>query len=115
MHVNQGVFQIFMSEQHLNGAEIGAGFIEVCRETMAQRMGVDAFLETGALGGFMTCVPNGFRIDGPVFAIVAGEQPGAGFAMVEPPVGARAVSSLGLSMTSRSLRPLPPRMCTTMR
>ena len=110
MHVNQSLFQIFMPEQNLNGAKIRAGLIEMRRETMAQRVGVDAFLETGALGGFMTCVPNGFRIDGPVFAIVAGEQPGAGFAMVEPPVGARAVSSLGLSMTSRSLRPLPPRM-----
>ena len=35
MHVNQGVFQIFMSEQDLNGAEIRAGFIEMCRKTVA--------------------------------------------------------------------------------
>ena len=78
-----------MPEQNLNGAEIGAGLIEMRRETMAQRVGVDAFLEAGTLGGFMACVPNGFRIDGPIFAIVAGEQPSAGFAMVEMPVGAQ--------------------------
>jgi len=35
VHVNQGVFQIFMPEQDLNGAEIRAGFIEMCRKTMA--------------------------------------------------------------------------------
>ena len=52
MHVNQGVSQIFMAEQNLNGAEIGAGLIEMCRETMAQRVGVDAFLDAAALGGF---------------------------------------------------------------
>ena len=88
MHVNQGVFQIFMPEQDLNGAEIRAGFIEMCRKTVAKSMGMNAFLEAGALGGFLTCVPNGFRIDGPILAIVAGEQPGAGLAMVETPIGA---------------------------
>ena len=88
VHVNQGVFQIFMTEQDLNGAEIRAGFIEMCRKTVAKRVGMNAFLEAGALGGFLTCVPNGFRVDRPILTIVAGEQPGAGFAMVETPMGA---------------------------
>jgi len=88
VHVNQGVFEIFMPEQDLNGAEIRAGFLEMCRKTMAKSVGMNAFLEAGALGGFLTCVPNGFRIDGPILTIVAGEQPGAGFAMVEAPMGA---------------------------
>ena len=74
MHVNQGVLQIFMTEQNLNGAEIRSSLIEMRRETMAQSVGMDAFLEAGVLGGFMTCVPNGFHIDGPILAIVAGEQ-----------------------------------------
>src|SRR5215469_1901325 len=34
-------------------------------------VGMNAFLEAGALGGFLTCVPNGFRIDGSILAIVA--------------------------------------------
>src|SRR6516162_2179616 len=104
-----------MPEQDLDGAEIRAGFIEMCRKTMAKSMRMNAFLEAGALRGFLTCVPNGFRIDGPILAVVAGKQPGAGFAMVETPKGAECRESLGLSMTSRSLRHLPPRMCTTMR
>src|SRR4029077_10063121 len=95
MHVNQGVFQIFMSEQDLNGAEIRAGFIEMCRKTVAKSMRMNAFLEAGALGGFLTCVPNGFRIDGPILAIVAGEQPGAGLAMVETPIGAEGREESG--------------------
>jgi len=40
------------------------------------------------LGGFLTRAPNGFRIDGPILAIVAGKQPGAGFAVVVTPQGA---------------------------
>ena len=88
MHVNQSVFQIFMSEQDLNGTEIGAGFMKMCRKTVPKSVGMNAFLEAGALGGFLTCVPNGFRIDRPILTIVAGEQPGAGLAMVETPLGA---------------------------
>ena len=88
VHVNQGVLQIFMPEQNLNGTEIGAGLIEMGRKTVAKSVGMNAFLEAGALGGFLTCVPNGFRVDRPILTIVAGEQPGAGFAMVETPVGA---------------------------
>ena len=53
---------------------------------MAQSVGMDAFLEAGELGGFPTGVPHGFRIDRPILTIVAGEQPGAGFAMVETPI-----------------------------
>ena len=87
VHVKQGVFQIFMPEQDLNGAEIRAGLIEMCGKTVAKRVGMNAFLEAGALGGFLTCVPNGFRIDRPILAKVAGKQPGTGFPMGVTPVG----------------------------
>ena len=63
-----------MPEQDLNGAEIRAGFIEMCRKTVTKSVGMNAFLKAGVLGGFMTCLPNGFHIDGPILAIVAGEQ-----------------------------------------
>ena len=88
VHVKQGVFQVFMTEQDLNRAEIGTGLIKMRRKTVAQRVGMHAFLDAGALGGVLTRVPNGFRIDRPILAVVAGKQPGAGFAMVETPVGA---------------------------
>ena len=77
-----------MPEQNLNGAEIRAGFIEMRRETMAQSVGMNAFLEAGALGSFVARVLNGFRIDRPILAIVVGEQLGAGFPMVEMLMGA---------------------------
>ena len=88
VHVKQGVFQIFMTEQDLNSAEIRASLVEMRRKTVAKQMGIHAFLEAGALGGFLTCEPNGFRIDRPILAIVAGKQPGTGFPMVVTPVGA---------------------------
>jgi len=44
-----------MPEQDLNGAEIGAGFIEMCRKTVTKSVGMNAFLKAGVLGGFMTC------------------------------------------------------------
>jgi hypothetical protein len=88
VHVNQGVFQIFMPKQDLNAAEIRAGFIEMCRKTVAKSVGMNVFLEAGATGGFLTRIPNGFRIDRPILAIVAGKQPGTGFAVVITPVGA---------------------------
>jgi hypothetical protein len=82
------VFQVFMSEQDLNGAEIGAGFVEMRSKTMSNYVGMDAFLEARALGGLVARVPNGFRIDGPILAIVAGKQPGAGLAVVVTPMSA---------------------------
>ena len=56
---------------------------------VAKRVRMNAFLEAGALGGFLTGVPNSFRIDGPILAIVAGKQPGAGFAVVVTPMAAQ--------------------------
>jgi len=56
---------------------------------VAQSVGMDAFLEAGVLGGFLTCVPNGFCIDRPILAIVAGKKPSAEFPVVVTPVGAK--------------------------
>ena len=77
-----------MTEQELNGAEICAGVEKMRGEAVTKQMGVDTFLDTGSLGGLMTGVPNRFHIDRPITAIVAGKQPGAGFPVVETPVGA---------------------------
>jgi hypothetical protein len=77
-----------MTEQDLNGTEIRAGLVKMRGETVAKRMGMNTFLDARALGGFLTGVPNGFRIDWPILAIVAGKQPGARFPVVETPVGA---------------------------
>ena len=73
VHVEHGVFQVFMTEQDLNRAEIRAGLIEMRSKTVAKRVGMHAFLDAGALGGFLARVPNGFRIDRSILAIVAGK------------------------------------------
>src|SRR6266702_6478435 len=58
-------------------------------QIVAKRVGMHAFLDAGALGGFLTRVPDCFGIDRSILAKVAGEQPGAGFAVVATPVGAQ--------------------------
>jgi hypothetical protein len=89
VHVNQGVFQIFMTEQDLKDTEIRAGLVKMRGKTVTKRVGVNTFLNASALGGFLTGMPDGFRIDWPILAIVAGKQPGAGFSVVVTPVGAQ--------------------------
>jgi hypothetical protein len=46
-------------------------------KTVTKRVGVNTLLNASALGGFLTGMPNSFRIDWPILAIVAGKQPGA--------------------------------------
>src|ERR1700676_1481118 len=50
-------------------------------EAVTQCVGMDAFLDARPQSGFLTRIPNRFRIDGliTVMAAVAWKQPGAGF------------------------------------
>src|SRR5689334_11705617 len=95
VHVNQGVFEIFVTEQDLKGTEIGAGLIEMSGKTVTKGVGMNAFLEAGALRSFPTRVPNGFRVDRPILTIVAGKQPSTGLAVVATPVGTECREELG--------------------
>ena len=58
-----------MTEQHLNGAQVGAGFQQMGGETVSQGVRVDAtVLKSGAFGGVLTGVPEnlgGDRDDSP--------------------------------------------------
>src|SRR5437660_1640973 len=67
----------------------------MCGKAMSKQVRMNAFLEACALSGFPTCVPNGFGIDRPILAIVAGKQPSAGFAVVETPLGAECQEEFG--------------------
>src|SRR5215469_9996025 len=51
-------------------------------KAVSQRVGMNAFLDAHALGGFLTRAPNGFCIDRTILAIVAGKQP-VGFGTAE--------------------------------
>src|SRR5208282_4107845 len=88
MQVDGGLFQIAMAQQDLNGAEIGTRFEQMSGEAVAQRVRMNSFLEVRALGGFMTRMPNGFRIDGlaTVMVAVAWKQPDAWFSSQAVPV-----------------------------
>src|SRR6202022_1389964 len=57
-------------------------------EAVTQCVGMGAFLDARPLGGFLTCIPNRFRIDGliTVMAVVAWKQPGAGFSSQTVPM-----------------------------
>src|SRR6266446_9358384 len=52
-------FQINVSEQNLNGAQIGARLQQVSRPTVAQGVWGDAFADASALRGLATCNPDG--------------------------------------------------------
>ena len=64
-------------------------------KTVTKRVGVNTLLNASALGGFLTGMPNSFRIDWPILAIVAGKQPDAGFPVVGTPQGAESREELG--------------------
>src|SRR5208337_4033369 len=97
MQVDGGLFQIAMAQQDLNGAEIGTRFEQMSGEAVAQRVRMNSFLEVRALGGFMTRMPNGFRIDGlaTVMVAVAWKQPDAWFSSQAVPVLAQFFEQLG--------------------
>ena len=113
MQIDRGLFQIAVAQQQLDGAQVGAGFEQVSGESMTQSVGMDALvLKTGAFGGLLTGGPEDLGGNRIVCRMpsVAGEQPVGGFAFQPAPVDAQRIEQLGLSMTSRSLRPLPPRI-----
>jgi hypothetical protein len=51
MQVDRSHFEVTMPEQDLDGAQVGTGFKEMGRETMAQSVGMNApVVEAGAFG-----------------------------------------------------------------
>ena len=51
MQVDGRYFEVSMAEQYLNGAQIGAGFEQVCGEAVPKRVRMDVpVLKAGAFG-----------------------------------------------------------------
>ena len=63
MQIECRLFQIAMSKQDLDGAQIGAGFEQMRGEAMAQSVGMNGFVNAGPLDGFMTSVPGHAEAD----------------------------------------------------
>src|ERR1700688_2278786 len=60
-----------MAHQQLNRAQVGAGFEQVRRIAVPQRVRVDLLLESGARGGDVAGMPDGLVGDGLVYASLA--------------------------------------------
>src|SRR5271170_4073808 len=97
MQVDGGDLKVAMAEQYLDGAQIGAGFKKVSRETMAQSVGMNApVVEAGAFSSDLAGSPEdlgGHRMAGGVPA-VAGKQPLLRLAPESSPVGAKLLEQL---------------------
>src|SRR5216684_6910901 len=91
MEVDGGLFEVAMAQQDLNGAQIRARLEKMRGEAVAQRVGMDLFLDACALGSLLTGVPRCFRIDGLITVVptVAWKQPFAGFSRQTTPVFAQ--------------------------
>jgi hypothetical protein len=58
MQVDRRFFKVAMSEQHLDGAQVGAGLKQMSRETVAQSVGMDVpVLESCPASHTPACVP----------------------------------------------------------
>src|SRR5580765_7337295 len=68
MQVDEGVLQPGMSEQDLNGTQVGSGFQKVGSTAMSQAVRRKAFRDTGLLRGMPAGQPHGVDADGDVGA-----------------------------------------------
>ena len=58
MQIDGRYFEVAMTEQYLDGAQVRTGFEKVCGETMSQGMRMDVSMrETCAFGGCLTGSP----------------------------------------------------------
>ena len=113
VQIDRGLFEIAMTEQDLDGAKVSAGFEKMSREAVPQGVWMDVLvLETGANRGLPASRPQHLGRDRPARRMppVAREQPHCWLVPKPTPVGAQRLEQRRMSITSRSLRPLPPRI-----
>jgi hypothetical protein len=98
VQIDRGSLQVAMSQQHLDGSQVGAGFKQMRGKAVAQSVGMDALvLKTGAFGRLLTGVPENLGGDRMTRRMpsVAGEQPIGGLAFQPAPVHAQSIEQLG--------------------
>ena len=111
------LLKVAMTEQHLDGAQVSAGFQKMGRKTMSQSMRMNVPVSSparraAALHTFQIVLSE-IGCSTPRWPQLLGNRYTCG--RLERQYSRKASSSLGLSMTSRSLRPFPPWIWTTMR
>src|SRR5690349_15683155 len=76
--IDGGLFQVAMTEQQLDGAQVSAGFQQMSSEAMAQRVWMDVFVsQAGTNGSAMTSQPDDVGRDRVLGCVPAatGKQP----------------------------------------
>jgi hypothetical protein len=58
MEIDGGLFQIVMSQEQLNGAQVSAVFEQVCGETVTQRVRMYPVLKARPLSGTLARIPH---------------------------------------------------------
>src|SRR5712671_3897715 len=97
MEVDRRLLEVTMTEQHLDGAQVGAGFEQMRGKAVAQSVGMDVLVfKAGAFGGLLTGVPENLGGDRMTRRMpsIAGEQPVGGLALQPAPVGAQRPEQL---------------------
>jgi len=65
MKIDRGLFEIAMSQQHLDGAQVGSGFQQVRGKAMTQSVRMDVpVLKTSSFGGVPAGPPDNLGVDG---------------------------------------------------
>src|ERR1700682_5774129 len=83
VEVAGGVFQVSMTEQDLNGTQVGAGFEQMGCPTMAQSVGGNPFGDLGSACGVIASDPN--RLVGNGLLWSASAPPGEQIQLGLPP------------------------------
>ena len=97
MQIDRRLLQVAMSEQHLDGAQVGAGFEQMRGKAVAQSVRMDMLvLKTGAFGGLLTGSPEDLGGDRMTRCMpaVAGKQPVGRLAPESAPVDAQRIEQL---------------------
>jgi hypothetical protein len=104
MEVDGRFFQIMVSQEQLNGAQVSAVFEQVGSEAVAQGVGMYAMFEAGVQGSLLAGIPHCLRGDGMRggMSAPAGEYQQVGLRFSPRQWSRKACNRMGLSMTSRS-------------
>ena len=116
MQIDGRVRQFGVTQQELNRAQIRAGFQQMCRLRVAQRVRCHAFVDAGLPRGEAHRLPDHLGRDrciGTPAVVLPGKK--YVFGRIQRQYSRSAASSVGLSGISRSRPPLPCSTRSTMR
>ena len=97
MQIDRSLFQVTMTQQHLDGSQISASLEQMRREAVTQGMGMDVLMcQAGALGGVLASIPQDLGCDGTTARVpsVSRKQPVLRFAPQAAPVVAQCFEQL---------------------